>query len=186
MASEEKEAKRRHNPVESLCRKIRTIQRREASSSPAQQMIRYQSSICNSPQTKTKKTFRELLRKVSTTDLCRLDTGFSGSLRADPLSAPLEAMSPGNLAASHPSEPEGVTCSVAGTSSEDSSWWRAQVDQSSASWTPQSSQGEGLPGKDLDDYCRDDTFSASSGEDSMVFAPWDLVVRKLSLNGDSK
>ncbi|XP_029420834.1 lymphoid-restricted membrane protein [Nannospalax galili] len=101
MASAKTEAKKRHNPVESICRKLRAIQKREVISNPVHQIIRYhQSSSCDSPQTKTKTTFGEVLRRMSRTHLPRLET-HSGEKADVPLTSP-GTVSPGTLA-SHPS-----------------------------------------------------------------------------------
>ena len=64
MASAKKVAEKRHNPVESICRKLRAIHKREDISDLIRQIIKYQSSSFDSPQTNPKKDFEEVLSKM--------------------------------------------------------------------------------------------------------------------------
>ncbi|KFP87202.1 hypothetical protein N311_08163, partial [Apaloderma vittatum] len=54
---------RHHNPVESICRKIKSIQMMDQVSNPALQIPRFQSWNFDSPQCNIKKNLEEILRK---------------------------------------------------------------------------------------------------------------------------
>ncbi|NWZ77210.1 LRMP protein, partial [Poecile atricapillus] len=53
---------RHHNPVDSICRKIRSIQMMDQVSNPALQIPKFQSQSFDSPQSSTKKNLEELLK----------------------------------------------------------------------------------------------------------------------------
>lgn len=55
--------KRHHNPVDSLHRRIRTINMLDQTSNPALQIPKFQSKNFDSPQSNTKKNLEELLKK---------------------------------------------------------------------------------------------------------------------------
>ena len=65
MASAKKTTEKRHDPVESIRRKIQAIRKREEISNPMRQIVKYQSSSFDSPQTNPKKDFEEVLRKMT-------------------------------------------------------------------------------------------------------------------------
>ncbi|CAH2278501.1 Hypothetical predicted protein [Pelobates cultripes] len=68
--SEAGSATKRHNPVDSICRKIKTIQMRDQDSNPNLQIPKFQSRNFDSPQSSTKKNLEEVLknRTVKNTD----------------------------------------------------------------------------------------------------------------------
>ncbi|KAG8438552.1 hypothetical protein GDO86_004933 [Hymenochirus boettgeri] len=55
-------ATKRHNPVDSICRKIKTIQMRDQESNPNLQIPKFQSRNFDSPQSNTKKNLEEMLK----------------------------------------------------------------------------------------------------------------------------
>ncbi|OCT87988.1 hypothetical protein XELAEV_18016617mg, partial [Xenopus laevis] len=55
-------ATKRHNPVDSICRKIKTIQARDQDSNPNLQIPKFQSRNFDSPQSNTKKNLEEVLK----------------------------------------------------------------------------------------------------------------------------
>ncbi|XP_043394531.1 inositol 1,4,5-triphosphate receptor associated 2 isoform X4 [Chelonia mydas] len=63
MSSENVTNKRHHNPVDSICRKIKTIQMMDQVSNPALQIPKFQSRNFDSPQTNIKKNLEEILKK---------------------------------------------------------------------------------------------------------------------------
>ncbi|XP_067415351.1 inositol 1,4,5-triphosphate receptor associated 2 isoform X2 [Emydura macquarii macquarii] len=63
MTSENGSNKRHHNPVDSICRKIKTIKMMDQVSNPALQIPKFQSRNFDSPQTNIKKNLEELLKK---------------------------------------------------------------------------------------------------------------------------
>ncbi|NXA36800.1 LRMP protein, partial [Eudromia elegans] len=54
---------RHHNPVESICRKIKSIQMMDQVSNPALQIPKFQSRNFDSPQYNIKKNLEEILKK---------------------------------------------------------------------------------------------------------------------------
>ncbi|NXR87196.1 LRMP protein, partial [Hypocryptadius cinnamomeus] len=56
---------RHHNPVDSICRKIKSIQVRDQVSSPALQTPKFQSQNFDSPQSNIKKSLEEILKGSS-------------------------------------------------------------------------------------------------------------------------
>ncbi|KFQ06304.1 hypothetical protein N330_04458, partial [Leptosomus discolor] len=54
---------RHHNPVDSICRKIKSIQMLDQVSNPALQIPKFQSRNFDSPQCNTKKNLEEILKK---------------------------------------------------------------------------------------------------------------------------
>ncbi|XP_043372237.1 inositol 1,4,5-triphosphate receptor associated 2 isoform X6 [Dermochelys coriacea] len=63
MSSENVTNKRHHNPVDSICRKIKTIQMMDQVSNPSLQIPKFQSRNFDSPQTNIKKNLEEILKK---------------------------------------------------------------------------------------------------------------------------
>ncbi|NXJ59611.1 LRMP protein, partial [Rostratula benghalensis] len=54
---------RHHNPVDSICRKIKSIQMMDEVSNPALQIPKFQSQNFDSPQCNIKKNLEEILKK---------------------------------------------------------------------------------------------------------------------------
>ncbi|NXU79686.1 LRMP protein, partial [Oreotrochilus melanogaster] len=54
---------RHHNPVDSICRKIKSIQMMDQVSNPALQIPKFQSRDFDSPQCNVKKNLEEILKK---------------------------------------------------------------------------------------------------------------------------
>ncbi|NXC48649.1 LRMP protein, partial [Penelope pileata] len=54
---------RHHNPVDSICRKIKSIQMMDQVSNPALQIPKFQSRNFDSPQCNMKKNLEEILKK---------------------------------------------------------------------------------------------------------------------------
>lgn len=63
MSSERGASKRHHNPVDSICRKIKSIQMMDQVSNPALQIPKFQSRNFDSPQCNIKKNLEEILKK---------------------------------------------------------------------------------------------------------------------------
>ncbi|KAM9581210.1 inositol 1,4,5-triphosphate receptor associated 2 isoform 2-T3 [Guaruba guarouba] len=63
MSSEPGANKRHHNPVDSICRKIKSIQMMDQVSNPALQIPKFQSQNFDSPQCNVKRNLEELLKK---------------------------------------------------------------------------------------------------------------------------
>ncbi|XP_009989170.1 PREDICTED: lymphoid-restricted membrane protein-like [Tauraco erythrolophus] len=63
MSSEHGVHKRHHNPVDSICRKIKSIQMRDQVPNPALQIPKFQSQNFDSPQCNIKKNLEEILKK---------------------------------------------------------------------------------------------------------------------------
>ncbi|NXC10521.1 LRMP protein, partial [Orthonyx spaldingii] len=53
---------RHHNPVDSICRKIKSIQMMDQASNPTLQIPKFQSRNFDSPQSNTKKNLEEILK----------------------------------------------------------------------------------------------------------------------------
>lgn len=62
MSSEAVGNQRRHNPVDSICRKIQTIQRRDQEANPTLQIPKFQSRNYDSPQSNLKKNLEGMLK----------------------------------------------------------------------------------------------------------------------------
>ncbi|XP_028747626.1 inositol 1,4,5-triphosphate receptor associated 2 [Peromyscus leucopus] len=187
MASVRKESKKSHNPVESVCRKIRAIRKREALLNPIQQIAKCKSSSPDSPQSKTKRAFGEMLARVTATHVPVLDSHFSSSERRHSLASRPETMS----SRTSPSSPQDGLDLVVLESSANCSQQRLWSDQHPPSLESQSGRGGCFPSKDLGGSCSmnslctsDLGFLRSSERDTMFSTPWDQVVRKLSLNED--
>ncbi|XP_037592451.1 inositol 1,4,5-triphosphate receptor associated 2 [Cebus imitator] len=191
MASARKVTEKRHNPVESICRKIRAIHKREAISNPIQQIIKYQSSSFDSPQTNTKKDFEEILRKMTAACVLTPDSHWSSSEEVDAFISPPQRMSPRTPSTSHLSSPETATYSVILTSSDNASKPKSQSNKNCTSLMSQIRKGEFFFNKDLNNYCSENNFStltldfnSTFGQSSKCFDPQDSVVKNFSLNED--
>lgn len=192
MAPARKGTEKRHNPVESICRKIRAIQKREELPNPSQQIIKYQSSSFDSPQTNTRKDFEEVLRRMTASRLPTTNTHFSGSEKDDAFASSPQTVSPRAPATSHLSSPENSTYPVL-TRPENISRLRTQSAQNYVSLVSQIRKGEPFSNKDLNN-CRNENhfstlkldFDSTSDQSSEIFTPQDSVVKKWSLNEDGK
>ncbi|XP_023440815.2 inositol 1,4,5-triphosphate receptor associated 2 [Dasypus novemcinctus] len=189
MASARKVTEKRHNPVESICRKIRAIQEGEAVSNPIRQIIRYQSSSFDSPRTNSKKDLEEVLKQMAAARSPAPGTRSSGSEKEGTVSSSPQLGSPRTPPASRVSSPEHPTYSVILTSSADTSRPRAWCSRDFTSLTPQIRKGESSSNKDLKSFCRGHDFSAptsdfdsTSDQSSEFFIPQDSEVKKFSLN----
>uniref|UniRef100_A0A096NPQ0 Inositol 1,4,5-triphosphate receptor associated 2 n=4 Tax=Cercopithecinae TaxID=9528 RepID=A0A096NPQ0_PAPAN len=190
MASPRKTTEKRHNPVESICRKIRAIHKREATSNPVQQIIKYQSSSFDSPQTNTKKDFEEVLRKMTAACVPTPDSHWSSSEEVDAFISSPQIISPRTPSISHLSSPETATYSVILTSSENVLKLKSQSNKNYTSLMSQIRKAEFFSNKDLNNYCSENNvstltpdFDSTFGQSLKCFDPQDSVVKKLSLNG---
>ncbi|XP_064334861.1 inositol 1,4,5-triphosphate receptor associated 2-like [Camelus dromedarius] len=188
MASAKKVTEKRHNPVESICRKIRAIQKREISH-PIQHIVRYQSSSFDSPQTNPKKDLEEVLRRMIAAQVPPPNTLSSSSERGEAFISPPHIASPGDPTSSHPSSPESAAHSAILTRSENISRPRSQSPQNCTSLRSQIRKRERFSNKDLNNYCNENDFrsltldfDSASDQSSGFFTPQDSVVKKLSLN----
>ncbi|XP_023388134.1 lymphoid-restricted membrane protein [Pteropus vampyrus] len=189
MASARKVTEKRHNPVESICRKIRAIQKREEISNSIQQIIKYQSSSFDNPQANTRKGFEEVLKKMSAPHVATPSSHFSGSEKdGDFISSP-QIVSPRTPLFSHLSSPENATYTAILTSSENI--LRPRCSQNSISLVSQIRKGLPFCNKDLNNCNSENNFSiltldfdSTSDQSSEIFTPQDSVVNKLSLNED--
>lgn len=189
MASVRKESKKSHNPAESVCRKIRAIRKREALLNPIRQIAKCKSSSPDSPRSKTKRAFGEMLARVTATHVPVLDSHFSSSERRHSLASRPETLS----SRTSPSSPQDGLDLVGLEGSENCSQQRPWSHQHPPSLESQSGQGGCFPSKDLGGSCSTNSlytsdlgFLCSSERDTMFSTPWDQVVRKLSLNEDGK
>uniref|UniRef100_A0A2K6JQA8 Inositol 1,4,5-triphosphate receptor associated 2 n=2 Tax=Rhinopithecus bieti TaxID=61621 RepID=A0A2K6JQA8_RHIBE len=191
MASPRKVTEKRHNPVESICRKIRAIHKREAISNPVQQIIKYQSSSFDSPQTNTKKHFEEVLRKMTAACVPTPDSHWSSSEEVDAFISLPQIISPRTPSISHLSSPETATYSVILTSSENVLKPKSQSNKNYTSLMSQIRKAEFFSNKDLNNYCSENNistltldFDSTFGQSLKCFDPQDSVVKNLSLNGN--
>ncbi|XP_021084548.1 inositol 1,4,5-triphosphate receptor associated 2 isoform X2 [Mesocricetus auratus] len=191
MTSSRKEVEKRRNPVESICRKIRAIRRRETTLNLARRVAKRKSSSPDSPQSKTKTAFGDSLRRTAATGVPVLDSHFSRPERKHSRVSCPEVMSLRTSTSSQPSSPQEATYSVVLASSENCSQLRPWSLQSPPSLKSQSGQGRCIPSKDLDSSRNANSSSTSvlgsvcsSGRDTTFSTPWDGVTRKLSLNDD--
>ncbi|XP_036721821.1 inositol 1,4,5-triphosphate receptor associated 2 [Balaenoptera musculus] len=189
MAFTKKATEKRHNPVQSICRKIQAIQKREESTRPIQQIIKYQSSRFDSPQTNPKKDFEEVLKKMTTAPIPLPDPRSSSPEKVGAFTSRPQRVSPRTPPISHLSSPENATYSLILTSSENISRPRSQSSQNYTSLIPQIRKRELFSNKDLKDCCSENDFSAltldfdsTSNQNSEFFTRQDSVVKKLSLN----
>ncbi|XP_059968026.1 inositol 1,4,5-triphosphate receptor associated 2 isoform X1 [Mesoplodon densirostris] len=189
MASVKKATEKRHNPVQSIYRKIQAIQKREESTSSIQQIIKYQSSRFDSPQTNPKKDFEEVLKKMTTAPIPLPDPRSSSPEEVGAFTSHPQRVSPRTPSISHLSSPENATYSLILTSSENISRPRSQSSQNYTSLIPQIRKRELFSNKDLKNCCSENDFSAltldfdsTSNQSSELFTPQDSVVKKLSLD----
>ncbi|XP_075863673.1 inositol 1,4,5-triphosphate receptor associated 2 isoform X1 [Microcebus murinus] len=191
MASARKVPGKRHNPVESICRKIRAIQRREAISDPIRQIIKYQSSSFDSPQTNTKRNFEEVLRKLTAAHIPVPDSHLSSYDTVDTFASAPQILSPGTPSSAHLSPPEAETYSVILTSSGNISKPRSASNRTYTSSMSQTRKQEFSSSERLNNYASDNHFSALTLDFDSNFCrssecldPQVSVVKKLSLNED--
>lgn len=192
MASARKVTDKRHNPVESICRKIRAIQKREEISDPIQQIIKYQSSRFDGPQTNFKKDFEEVLTKMAAA-IPWPNTRFSHSEKDDAFISYPQIASPRTLTVSPLCSAENATYSVPFTSSENLSRPRSQSSQHYTSLVSQTRKGEHFSNKDLNNYSSENNlnalildFDSTSEKRSECFTSQDSVGKNLSLNEAGK
>ncbi|XP_027790028.2 inositol 1,4,5-triphosphate receptor associated 2 isoform X1 [Marmota flaviventris] len=190
MTSAKKVTEKRHNPVESICRKIRAIQKGDAISNPIRQIIKYQSSSFDSPQTNAKKTFEEVLRKMTAAHIPVRDSHFSSSEKVAAFISSPEIASARTPSISHLYSPKNATYTVGLTSSENIIRLRSQNNQCDTSLIPQIRAGDVFSTKDWNNYCSGNNnctlmldHDSASAQSSQFFTK-DSVVRKLSLNDD--
>ncbi|VCW96802.1 unnamed protein product [Gulo gulo] len=187
MASVRKVTDKRHNPVESICRKIRAIQKREDISDPVRQILKYQLSSFDSPQINTEKDIEEVLKNMVITPIPSPNTFFSSTARDDAIITS-QIRSPRTPSISHLRSPENATYPVPLTSSEHLSRPRSESCQNSTSWASQTRKGEHFSAKDLNNCCENHfnaltlDFDSTSDKNSECFTPQESVVKKLSLN----
>ncbi|NWW82906.1 LRMP protein, partial [Climacteris rufus] len=79
---------RHHNPVDSICRKIKSIQMMDQVSKPALQIPKFQSRNFDSPQCNIKKNLEEILKGRTSRSSCSL------LVRPDSDSANLPSLKP--------------------------------------------------------------------------------------------
>nr|XP_026248157.1 lymphoid-restricted membrane protein [Urocitellus parryii] len=190
MTSAKKVTEKRHNPVESICRKIRAIQKGDAISNPIRQIIKYQSSSFDSPQTNAKKNFEEVLRKMTAAHIPVRDSPFSSSEKVAAFISSPEIASARTPSISHLYSPKNATYTVGLTSSENIARLRSQNNQCDTSLIPQILAGDFFSTKDWNNYCSGNNnctlmldHDSASAQSSQFFTK-DSVVRKLSLNDD--
>nr|XP_023410601.1 lymphoid-restricted membrane protein [Loxodonta africana] len=186
MASIRPELGKRHNPVESICRKIRAIQKREAFSNPVRQIIKYQSSSFDSSQANTKKDFEEILKKMTAAHISTPYSYSSSSEKDDSFISSPQMVSPRTPSVSHLCSPENATYSVILTNSESISRLRSQSSQNYISLISQIREGEFFPKEDLNNFCSENNLTileldldSPSDQISECFTPQDSVVKKL-------
>ncbi|XP_019510173.1 PREDICTED: lymphoid-restricted membrane protein [Hipposideros armiger] len=191
MSSARKLTEKRHNPVESICRKIRAIQKREEISNPIRQIIKYQSSSFANPQTNARKDFEEVLKKMTAAHIPTPSTHFPSPEKNDAFVSSPQRLSLRTPSISHLSSPENATYSVILTSSENITRLRSQSSQNYIPLVSQIKKEEPFSNKDLNNYCSENNFSnltfefdSTSDQSSEIFTPQDSVVKKLSLNED--
>ncbi|ELK24707.1 Lymphoid-restricted membrane protein [Myotis davidii] len=190
MASGRKGTERRHNPVESICRKIRAIQKREELSNQSQQITKYQSSSFDSPQANTRKDFEGILKKMAAAHIPTPNTHFSAPEKDDALISSPQTGSPRTLSVSQLSSPENATYSIL-KSSENISRLRSQSSQNYGSLVSQTRKRESFSNKDLNNYGNENHFSilrldfdSTSDQSSEIFTPQDSVGKNWSLKED--
>ncbi|XP_076710328.1 inositol 1,4,5-triphosphate receptor associated 2 isoform X1 [Callospermophilus lateralis] len=190
MTSAKKVTEKRHNPVESICRKIRAIQKGDSISNPIRQIIKYQSSSFDSPQTNAKKNFEEVLRKMTTAHIPVRDSHFSSSEKVAAFISSPEIASARTPSISHLYSPKNATYTVGLTGSENIARLRSQNNQCDTSLIPQIRAGDFFSTKDWNNYCSGNNnctlmldHDSASAQSSQFFTK-DSVVRKLSLNDD--
>ncbi|XP_027694380.1 lymphoid-restricted membrane protein [Vombatus ursinus] len=107
MAFERRAKNKRHNPVESICRKIQTIQKRDQSSHPTVQMVRFHSRNFDNIYTNTVEIFEETLNKMNAGYSCEPEAYFSDLEKVD--DSDLQPLSSTTQYTSHLNSPEKAT-----------------------------------------------------------------------------
>ncbi|NXY45728.1 LRMP protein, partial [Ceuthmochares aereus] len=85
---------RRHNPVDSICRKIKSIQMMDQASNTALQIPKFQSRNFDSPQCNTKKNLEEILKKRTFRSHGSTDSQLLSPSSNSVLTADLQLVSP--------------------------------------------------------------------------------------------
>lgn len=94
MSSERATNKRHHNPVDSICRKIKSIQMMDQVSNPALQIPKFQSRSFDSPQCNVKKNLEEILKKRTFTSRNSTSPPYFSPSSDSVSSADLQLLSP--------------------------------------------------------------------------------------------
>lgn len=94
MSSEHGAYKRHHNPVDSICRKIKSIQMMDQVSDPTLQIPKFQSRNFDSPQCNTKKNLEEILKKRTVRSHCSTGPHLISPSSDSGSSADLQLLSP--------------------------------------------------------------------------------------------
>nr|XP_051705920.1 inositol 1,4,5-triphosphate receptor associated 2 [Oryctolagus cuniculus] len=189
MATTRKETEKRHNPVESICRKIRAIQKREVTSNPIRQIIRYQASGSQSPRAHSKKNLGDLLKIGMAAHFPVPASPFSSSEQVGAFISCPKVVSPRTPHLSPLGSPGNGTCPVTLTSSENASRLRSSSKQSGTPLLSRSRQGM-LLNEGLDTCCSENCrtftldFDSASGQSYDSVTPQESVVKQLSLNED--
>lgn len=190
MASAKKVAEKRHNPVESICRKLRAIHKREDISDPIRHIIKYQPSSFDSPQTNPKKDFEEVLKKMMAAHIPLPDALLSSPEKDGALASQSQRESPRAPSTAHLSSPEKATYPLLLTGSENTSRPRSQSAQNYTSLIPQITKRGLFADKDLTSYCSGSDFSTLAldfdSPSDQSSTPQDSVVKKLSPKEEGK
>ncbi|KAM6216303.1 inositol 1,4,5-triphosphate receptor associated 2 [Rhynchocyon petersi] len=187
MATAGKGPGKQHNPVESICRKIKAIRKRETISNPMQQIVKYQPSSFDSSQKNTKKDFKELLKTMAATHVSTPYSHSSGSEKKHVSISSPQTVSLRTPPASHLHSPENITYSVILAASESIPGRRSQSSQNHTSLLSQSRKGD-LSNKDLNSCSKNNLsiltcdFESTSDEISECFMTQESVVKKLFLS----
>ncbi|RMC02845.1 hypothetical protein DUI87_20036 [Hirundo rustica rustica] len=120
--------KRHHNPVDSICRKIKSIQMMDQVSNPALQIPKFQSRNFDSPQSNTKKNLEEILKGRT----CRSWESTCSPLVSPDSDSVFAANSPG-LGATSDSCSAQTTFSILKSSERPSSSWMPPCPMESSS-----------------------------------------------------
>ncbi|XP_040401114.1 inositol 1,4,5-triphosphate receptor associated 2 isoform X1 [Cygnus olor] len=94
MSSEHGANKRHHNPVDSICRKIKSIQMMDQVSNPALQIPKFQSRNFDSPQCNIRKNLEEILKKRTFRSRDSTSPRFISPSSESVFSADLQLLSP--------------------------------------------------------------------------------------------
>uniref|UniRef100_A0A8C0EXE3 Inositol 1,4,5-triphosphate receptor associated 2 n=1 Tax=Bubo bubo TaxID=30461 RepID=A0A8C0EXE3_BUBBB len=94
MSSEHGANKRHHNPVDSICRKIKSIQMMDQVSNPALQIPKFQSRNFDSPQCNIKKNLEEILKKITSRSHDSTDQYLISPSSDSVFSADMQVLSP--------------------------------------------------------------------------------------------
>ncbi|XP_006897282.1 PREDICTED: myosin-3-like [Elephantulus edwardii] len=179
--------RKRHNPVESICRKIQAIQKREIVSNPIQQIINYQISSFNSPQINTKKEFEEVLKKMAASHISTPYCHSSNSEKMGVFISSPQIESPRTPPTTHLCSLEDITYSIIHKTSENIA---GHISQSSQNYRSlMNRRGNLFFNKDLSNFVSKNNLGiltvdldSTFNEISDYLTPQDSVVKKLFLN----